>query len=255
VEHTSNSKGNMEDVVNPPTRNQATTVNDVSLGLPSDISLDVRITEENKSSFDRMEHPTENKRQDSYINFMAQKNDNSCSSRLCLWCCCCGSRKLFYLNCYKHRFHRRRILLLLVVIIILLWWFLPLSLDRTQQTYLLAGYIFLCTFILLYNVPYLLQYMHTRPWYYEDLERSAPPDVKLQFQQLFNMWMNVSCSLFASLLIAYRYYYHWADWGGWFVELGALGGLWSLYCRLQNWMGSFLLSVQFYYINSALLHK
>jgi hypothetical protein len=164
-----------------------------------------------------------------------------CCTGICVGLCGGGSNNIYYLNCIQHRYLKRRFLLLLIPIIILLYAYL----WRDEHVLALATMLFVILWILLYNVPYLSQVMHTRPLYFEDLmfDDNLDEPFRTRFQEIFTIWMNFTVAGLAAILMAYRIYDWRYQWNGWIIEIGALGGIWAIFTRIQNIIGRIALSI------------
>lgn len=164
-----------------------------------------------------------------------------CCTGICVGLCGGGSNNIYYLNCIQHRYLKRRFLLLLIPIIVLLYAYL----WRDEHVLALATMLFVILWILLYNVPYLSQVMHTRPLYFEDLmfDVSLDEPLRTRFQEIFTIWMNFTVAGLAAILLAYRIYDWRSQWNGWVIEIGALGGIWAIFTRVQNIIGRIALSI------------
>jgi hypothetical protein len=85
--------------------------------------------------------------------------------------------------------------------------------------------------------------MHTKPFYFEDLEDAEAIDenLKLHFQAIFLRVMNVVLAFIIGGLADYGIYRFHESSLGWFEILGLVGGLLSLYRTVWDHIGRFIL--------------
>lgn len=102
----------------------------------------------------------------------------------------------------------------------------------------------LAIYSLLLNFPSIVRRVHSRPLYYNDLEDDTyvDPAIRMRFQYLFIIILQITLSFIASILIYYYYdKMHTSTLSG--IEMvGVLGGFVSLLLKLENFIGKIVLS-------------
>lgn len=122
--------------------------------------------------------------------------------------------------------------------------FLPcIFFEFATQVYYITPCSLISFYLILYNYPYFLKSIHTKPLYFEDLEDNDAIDseVKRKFQKTFLIIINFILPFIASAIVDYMVYRFRDSSLSWFEVLGFVGGMISLYRSIWDHVGRFLL--------------
>jgi hypothetical protein len=137
----------------------------------------------------------------------------------------------------------KRLLLIFVLLPLLI--FLPVhKYEWNKSLYFVIPTSIITIYVLLLNFPSLIAQIHSCPLYYEDLEddRYIDPSIKLRFQIIFVVILQITLTLIISGMIYYYYdQFHITDLSK--IEIfGVLGGFISLLFKIENIIGKSVLT-------------
>lgn len=100
-----------------------------------------------------------------------------------------------------------------------------------------------CSFIVFYNIPWLVRVLHLKPTYYEDLidDESISEEFRYKFQNSFTIVITIFLSLTFCIVLDYIFYNFKKSELSWQEKIGIIGGGLSLYGSAQRTIGSLLL--------------
>jgi hypothetical protein len=103
----------------------------------------------------------------------------------------------------------------------------------------------LATYVILLNFPSVVQKVHSRPLYYDDLEddRFVDPRIRKRFQFIFVCILQVTLTVIISCLIYYYYDRLYNTNLSKFEIFGVLGGSISLLLKIENVIGKVTLTI------------
>ena len=141
---------------------------------------------------------------------------------------------------------KRRFLLLFYLLLI----FIPYFKIFRNRIYL-SILLFLLFWIFLYNFPYFSKYLHTKPIYYEDLNRknnivNLNNKDRKKFQKIFITVHQLTLTI--AFICVFEYGFSRLEKTPLvFIELIALlGGFFNIYQRISSLIGTFLLKYLYY---------
>lgn len=118
--------------------------------------------------------------------------------------------------------------------------------DKLNTPYYITPITFFSSLLILYNFPWLARFLHEKQYCYDDLELSnlnVRPDVKVKFQRVFNIVMEILLSGVMAALINYGLYQIHDGTLTITQQLGIIGGIKELFLTAQDYIGRGLLYV------------
>lgn len=103
----------------------------------------------------------------------------------------------------------------------------------------------IATYVLLLNFPCIVEKVHSRPLYFNDLEdnRDIEPSTQKRFQMIFVCILQITLTLLVAGLV-YYYYDQFHSTGLSKMEIfGVIGGFVSLMLKIENVVGKFALTI------------
>ena len=127
--------------------------------------------------------------------------------------------------------------------------FIPNINPIVKSKYYVIPVCGISTYIILLNFPIIVENVHSKPLYYNDLENNLAIDLytKQKFQIIFISIIRVTLSLLV-IGILYYYYDRFNETNLSAVELfGILGGIYSLIFKIENVIGKSVLFLLNYF--------
>lgn len=125
-----------------------------------------------------------------------------------------------------------------------LWW---IFVDHGKNPEISALIALINSFIIFYNIPWLVRVLHLKPVYYEDLEDNLDTgdgvndSTRYKFQNYFTLAITCLLSMTFCIVLDYILYNFGRSGLSWQERIGLIGGAASLYGKIQDKIGKFLL--------------
>jgi hypothetical protein len=99
------------------------------------------------------------------------------------------------------------------------------------------------SFIVFVNFPAIVNFMHSRPTYYEDLLDEEDEVDKRRFQKVFNVILSILSAVFFALMVLYFFYQVNSTTLRGIELVGVLRGLGSIYGDVHQRLGSYVIEI------------
>jgi hypothetical protein len=117
--------------------------------------------------------------------------------------------------------------------------------KKMMSTWIISTISFVGSWTIFWTYPQISVFLHHKPIYIEDLiVNSASHDIKYKFIKYYSYLTNISLAILFMCIADYTFYKYSSSIGNSLVEtLGIIGGVSSLYFKLQSSVGKVILSI------------
>ena len=153
-----------------------------------------------------------------------------------------NTNKCYIIKCDNVNINIKKLSLILILSIVLLIF------DEYRSFVYIPIISFICSLVLFWNFPILILFTNSRPMYYEDLYIydwnvkyfDIDPHIQNKFENLFNITLIISNSIFISALSDYLLYQA-KDNMSYIEIIGVTGGILKIFQIINHMNGSILL--------------